>query len=108
MGYKKNSNLSGKLADELKKTREEINIKNEFGTIPKSIMIFKKSKILMNLIENDNQDFETEIRQKGTRGGGYAKNLKFSTYNPDQAEFIIKYYTTIYIIAQIIEFFYII
>jgi|GEM_PF-6359260 len=93
MGYKKNFNLSGKLADELKKTREEINIKNEFGTIPKSIMTFKKSKILMNLIENDNQDFETEIRQKGTRGGGYAKNLKFSTYNPDQAEFIIKYYT---------------
>lgn len=91
MNYKKNKDLEGKLAEELKESKEAINIKEEFGTIPKSIMKFKKTKLLMDLIDND----ENEISQdsQGQRGSGYAQKLKFSIYNPDQANFLINYYT---------------
>jgi DNA modification methylase len=94
MSYTKKSDLKGKLAEDLKKSAEELNIKEEFGSIPKSIMKFKKSKILMDLINNDDNDIaKIEEGTAQARGGGYAQNLRYSIYNPDQAEFIIKYFT---------------
>lgn len=89
--YDKQNNLKGKLADKLKSV--ELNFKNEFGEIPKSIMKFKKSDKLMALIDYDNSDIGKIDGDAKQRGGGFAKKLRYSIYNPDQAQFIIKYYT---------------
>jgi DNA modification methylase len=97
------------------KTYEEIsgiNFVDTFGEIPKSIMKFKKSDELMKLIEFDDFEFgkvtnektnkplfgfddepKQEFNKAKPKGGGYAKNLRYSIYNPNQAKFIIEYYT---------------
>jgi len=47
----------------------------------------------MDVIGNDENAFATIEGGAEKRGSGYAQNLRLSIYNPDQAEFIIKYYT---------------
>jgi len=92
MSYDKEKDLTGKVAEALNSAKD-FNFKERFGEIPKSIMKFKKSKELMELIDWDDSELgkiEGEARQ---RGGGYAKELRYSIYNPDQAAFILDYYT---------------
>jgi DNA modification methylase len=72
---------------------EEIFFKKYFGGIPTSVMQFDKDPELMDFIDDTG---EIGIVKGGTaqaRGGGYAKNMRYSIYNPTQAEFILKYYT---------------
>jgi len=92
MTYEKKENLTGKVAEGIKSI-EEINFKERFGTIPKSIMKFKKSKELMELIDYDDSNLRKVEGEAEIRGHGYAKKLGYSIYNPDQAHFIIDYYT---------------
>ena len=72
---------------------DEIFFKEYFGGIPTSVMKFDKDKDLMEFIDDTD---DAGIVNGGTataRGGGYAKNMRYSIYNPTQAEFILKYYT---------------
>ena len=71
-------------------TARDFNFKERFGEMPKSIMFFKKSNALMKLIHLDNSTLRTNSKKGGQ---GYAKKLRHSIYNPDQAAFIIDYYT---------------
>ena len=74
------------------RAREEIGemgFKNRFQGIPKSIMRFRKDPVLMDLVGGD----ENEVRDNSVaRGGGYAKALSYSTYNPSLARVILDYY----------------
>ena len=72
---------------------DEIFFKQYFGGIPTSVMKFDKDKHLMEFID-DTDDVGIVMGGAATaRGGGYAKNMRYSIYNPTQAEFILKYYT---------------
>ncbi len=90
--YTKKSDIKGKVANILD-TNKDFNFKDRFGEIPKSIMKFKKSKKLMELIDWDSSELGKIEGCAKSRGGGYARNLRYSIYNPDQAYFIIDYYT---------------
>tara|TARA_Y100000034_G_C6841403_1_gene380751 strand:+ start:211 stop:1119 length:909 start_codon:yes stop_codon:yes gene_type:complete len=90
--YSKKQNITGK-TKKLLDDNKDFNFKERFGGIPKSIMKFKKSKKLMNLIEYDNSELGKVEGAAKARGGGYAKKLRYSIYNPDQAYFILDYYT---------------
>ncbi len=92
MSYSKEKDLQGKVADKLNSIKD-FNFKERFGTIPKSIMKFKKTEDLMNLIDWDNSEIGKIEGDAKARGGGFAKNLRYSIYNPDQAFFILDYYT---------------
>lgn len=72
---------------------DDIHFKQVFGGIPKSIMKFDKDKFLMDLIDSDDNDLGKIEGEAKARGGGYAKNLRYSIYNPKQAKFIIEYFT---------------
>ena len=52
--YDKINNVQGKTKDVLDNI--ELNFKETFGSIPKSIMKFKKDKVLMDLIDWDNSE----------------------------------------------------
>lgn len=71
----------------------DFNFKERFGCIPKSIMKFGKDKVLQELISCDDSRLQSLEGNAHARGGGYAKNIGFSRYNPAQAKFIIDYYT---------------
>ena len=90
--YKKNADLKGKVAEALNNNKD-FNFKERFGVIPKSIMKFKKSEELMNLIDWDDSELGKIEGDAKPRGKGYAAELRYSIYNPDQAYFIIDYYT---------------
>jgi DNA modification methylase len=82
-----------KFFDLTEEEKEEIFFKKYFGGIPTSVMQFDKSPELMDFIDDTDS---VGIVNGGTatpRGGGYAKNMRYSIYNPTQAEFILKYYT---------------
>jgi DNA modification methylase len=72
---------------------DDIDFKKTFGEVPKSIMKFKKDKFLMDLIGNDDSELGKIEGDAKPRGGGYAKEMRYSIYNPLQAKFIIEYYT---------------
>lgn len=75
---------------------QEENFKRKYGSIPKSIMLFRKSPELMRLIDNDELGVGTpDSLLFHKRGSGAFKDspLRYSIYNPDQASFIIQYYT---------------
>jgi DNA modification methylase len=72
---------------------DDIHFKQVFEGIPKSIMKFNKDKFLMDLIDDDDSDLGKIEGEAKARGGGYAKNLRYSIYNPKQAKFIIEYFT---------------
>ncbi len=72
---------------------EDINFKDRFNGIPKSIMKFGKDPKLMDLIGGDDSEIGKVEGDAVARGGGYAKNLRYSIYNPSQAKFILEYYT---------------
>lgn len=91
MSYEKQKDLNNIVSDKLKKV--DFNFKERFGSIPKSIMKFKKTDELMDLIDNDDSEIGKIEGDAKARGGGYAKELRYSIYNPDQAYFIIDYYT---------------
>lgn len=83
--------VKSRLAESFK---EDFNFKARFNGIPKSVMEFNKSPELMDLIEGDKTELNDVTQGKAKkRGGGYASDMKYSTYNPDQAYFIIDYYT---------------
>jgi DNA modification methylase len=72
---------------------DDIDFKETFNGIPKSIMKFGKDPKLMDLIGGDDSDLGKVEGEAVARGGGYAKNLRYSIYNPVQAKFILEYYT---------------
>lgn len=72
---------------------DDIDFKETFNGIPKSIMKFNKDPKLMDLIGGDDSDLGKVEGDAVARGGGYAKNLRYSIYNPVQAKFILEYYT---------------
>lgn len=72
---------------------DDIDFKETFNGIPKSIMKFGKDPKLMDLIGGDDSDLGKVEGDAVARGGGYAKNLRYSIYNPVQAKFILEYYT---------------
>ena len=86
-GYEKNKDLDNVVAEKLNSV--DINFKKKFGEIPKSIMKFKKTNKLINLIDNDQSDMGLKTK----KGAGYNAKQRYSVYNPDQAKFIIEYYT---------------
>jgi DNA modification methylase len=90
--YSKKNDLKGKVAEALNRNKD-FNFKERFGVIPKSIMKFKKSDELMQLIDWDDSELGKIEGDAKPRGKGYAANLRYSIYNPDQALFIIDYYT---------------
>lgn len=90
--YSKKSDIKGKVKEVLD-TARDFNFKERFGEIPKSVMNFKKSKELMELIEYDSSDIGKIEGDANAKGGGYAQNLRYSIYNPDMCKFIIDYYT---------------
>jgi DNA modification methylase len=92
MSYEKKKNIEGK-TKEILDSAKNFNFKDRFGSIPKSIMTFKKDKELMELIDWDNSEIGKIEGDAKRRGGGYAKELRYSIYNPAQAYFIIDYYT---------------
>ena len=72
---------------------DEIFFKDYFGGIPTSVMKFDKDKHLMEFIDDTDDVGIVNGGAATARGGGYAKNMRYSIYNPTQAEFILKYYT---------------
>ena len=72
---------------------EEIFFKQYFGGIPTSVMKFDKDKDLMEFIDDTDDVGIVNGGAATARGGGYAKNMRYSIYNPTQAQFILKYYT---------------
>jgi len=72
---------------------DEIFFKDYFGGIPTSVMKFDKDKHLMEFIDDTDDVGVVNGGAATARGGGYAKNMRYSIYNPTQAEFILKYYT---------------
>jgi len=82
-----------KFFDISEEEKEEIFFKKYFGGIPTSVMQFDKSPELMDFIEDTASMGIVNGGTAQARGGGYAKNLRYSIYNPTQAEFILKYYT---------------
>ena len=72
---------------------DDIDFKETFNGIPKSIMKFNKDPKLMDLIGDDDSELGKVEGDAVARGGGYAKNLRYSIYNPTQAKFILEYYT---------------
>lgn len=92
MSYEKKKDVEGKTKEVLESVKE-INFKEQFGQIPKSIMKFKKDKFLMDLIDWDGSDLGKIEGSAKKRGGGYAQTLRYSIYNPLQAKFILEYYT---------------
>ncbi len=72
---------------------DDIDFKKTFNGIPKSVMKFGKDAKLMELIGNDDSELGKIEGDAVARGGGYAKNLRYSIYNPTQAKFILEYYT---------------
>ena len=72
---------------------DEIFFKQYFGGIPTSVMKFDKDKHLMEFIDDTDDVGIVNGGAAIARGGGYAKNMRYSIYNPTQAEFILKYYT---------------
>jgi DNA modification methylase len=72
---------------------DDIDFKETFNGIPKSIMKFGKDPKLMDLIGDDDSELGKVEGDAVARGGGYAKNLRYSIYNPVQAKFILEYYT---------------
>jgi DNA modification methylase len=75
------------------KREDDIDFKETFNGIPKSIMKFGKDPKLMDLIGGDDSELGKVEGDAVARGGGYAKNLRYSIYNPVQAKFILEYYT---------------
>lgn len=75
------------------KREDDIDFKETFNGIPKSIMKFGKDPKLMDLIGGDDSELGKVEGKAVARGGGYAKNLRYSIYNPSQAKFILEYYT---------------
>lgn len=63
-----------------------MNIKEEFGRIPCSVMRFSKDKELLKLIK-DNSNL-----RKNEKSTGMIKEKKFSVFNPSIVKFLIKYY----------------
>ena len=82
-----------KFFDLTEEEKEEIFFKKYFGGIPTSVMSFDKSPELMDFIDDTASMGIVNGGTATARGGGYAKNLRYSIYNPTQAEFILKYYT---------------
>jgi DNA modification methylase len=82
-----------KFFDLTEEEQEEIFFKKYFGGIPTSVMQFDKSPELMDFIDDAASMGIVNGGTATARGGGYAKNLRYSIYNPTQAEFILKYYT---------------
>ena len=72
---------------------DEIFFKEYFGGIPTSVMKFDKDPNLMEFIDDTDDVGVVNGGAATARGGGYAKNMRYSIYNPTQAEFILKYYT---------------
>jgi len=72
---------------------DELFFKEYFGGIPTSVMKFDKDKGLMEFIDDTDDVGIVNGGAATARGGGYAKNMRYSIYNPTQAEFILKYYT---------------
>ena len=72
---------------------DEIFFKDYFGGIPTSVMKFDKDPNLMEFIDDTDDVGIVRGGAATARGGGYAKNMRYSIYNPTQAEFILKYYT---------------
>lgn len=72
---------------------DEIFFKEYFGGIPTSVMKFDKDKDLMEFIDDTDDVGIVRGGAATARGGGYAKNMRYSIYNPTQAQFILKYYT---------------
>jgi DNA modification methylase len=91
MNYQKKNNVSGKTKERLDLV--DFNLKETFGEIPKSIMDFKKTKELMELIDWDTNDLRSVDGDAKNRGGGFAKKMGYSIYNPDLYLFLLKYYT---------------
>src|SRR5574343_498181 len=71
--------------------KNKVKFKDKYGSIPYSVMKFYKSPEFMELIDNDSSPMGTERIKR--RGGGWAAKLRYSVYNPDQAFFILDYYT---------------
>lgn len=89
--YVRTSGAEATYNEGIARAREEIGemgFKNRFNGIPKSLMHFNKDADLMALIGNDHN----ETRTGTARGGAYAKNLPYSTYNPTQARLFLDYY----------------
>ena len=82
-----------KFFDISEEEQEEIFFKKYFGGIPTSVMQFDKSPELMDFIDDTDSAGIVNGGIAQARGGGYAKNMRYSIYNPTQAEFILKYYT---------------
>jgi len=82
-----------KFFDLSEEEKEEIFFKKYFGGIPTSVMQFDKSPELMDFIDDTDSAGIVNGGIAQARGGGYAKNMRYSIYNPTQAEFILKYYT---------------
>ena len=72
---------------------DEIFFKDYFGGIPISVMKFDKDPNLMEFIDDTDDVGIVNGGVATARGGGYAKNMRYSIYNPTQAQFILKYYT---------------
>lgn len=74
------------------RAKEEIGdmgFKNRFHGIPKSIMRFRKDPVHMDMVGGD----ENEVHEASVaRGGGYAKALAYSTYNPSLARVLLDYF----------------
>jgi DNA modification methylase len=82
-----------KFFDLTEEEQQEIFFKKYFGGIPTSVMQFDKSPELMDFIDDTDSAGIVRGGTATARGGGYAKNMRYSIYNPTQAEFILKYYT---------------
>lgn len=85
--------LVSKFFDLSEEQQDEIFFKEYFGGIPTSVMKFDKDSTLMDFIDDTNSVGIVNGGTATARGGGYAKNMRYSIYNPTQAEFILKYYT---------------
>ena len=71
---------------------DEINFKEEFGGMPKSIMYFNKSNDLMAYLDEGGSKTANTIGHK-KRVLLSGSEVRYSVYIPDQAVFILKYYT---------------
>lgn len=74
---------------------QEFSLKERFGDVPTTIMEFDKDPELMRLIEYD--DFDEDVKKVKRRASEDPNKtqftMKFSTYNPTEAKFIVDYYT---------------
>lgn len=76
-------------------SRDKFDFKEEFGgKLPMSVMEFNKSKELMAYLEESDTPLEKVGYDVTSRTKLSGQKLRYSIYNPDQMEFILKYYTT--------------